>query len=829
MDSSDDEQMNSGLLDKIHQMSLEIDSLKASRNYYKDQCETLYVSLSKTMTEKTPSYRTQKEVEELISNIKAQEAEKNKILKQRYKDREKIFQAEITKLQETISHHESIIENQKNVRTELIEQLMSYKKRVNAAESKIKDAENTIDQLKSSTSSSITVSSTNINQTTNSSEINMLKKKILKYAKQLEEMKNSITLTNSLQEDAVDENKKMKKTIEEQTHEIESLRKQITIQTQQVNDSKSLLSNAIREAELLQSDVESAQSTIDILVKRLSDKEAEFNSYTQEIANRITEIRNQKTALASGNTTIINLQTQNQTFIKQITELKQTIEINQTNYQTQVQMLNSQILSLKSTIDSQNSQIQELNNQNQQNQTELLSERRLRKAAEVAKEAAVTNLKNAYALLAANENSRNESTAEFDRITVEMTNKNKELDEREGEIARLTESLKETTEKLNESINSEKNLRQKLEEVNAKYVEMQQHSILRDEAQKAIDAVANERDKAIEIRQKFEAENSSIVSELNDIRIAFNHQEETIAALQTEVKSLAKANSVLRNKLLNGEELSEINENNEISHVTSSKLLENQEEIGKSVIISEIRSQLDISQKQTIKDQNTIKILKQDIDATKNAINDFVESLLEFSNYVPTIAESHQRLKAKLQKIQDIPVSMKLISQFIVDAFDECVRYSKAITDSTEGTLLRSSISHLTRKIDTLQQQNAAQADDINTLQSNIQTVYSNKEKVEDELQSFTKTITSLRVTLDATKRKLADSEVEKKKLKQELSVVPPPKPQNDIESSFSDSLNLSEISSFSDDEKQTKSKSKSMDNTTALGDSLAMLDLICQ
>ncbi|EAX87179.1 hypothetical protein TVAG_472490 [Trichomonas vaginalis G3] len=847
MDSHDEYQTDSTLSDKIHQMSIEIDSLKASRNYYKDQCETLFVSLSKTVTDQTPSYRTQKEVEETISKIKAQEAEKNKILKQRYKEREKIYQNEIIKLQDTIRHHERIIDNQKNARTELIEQLMSYKKRLTTSESKLKDAESTLEQIKLSRSSiqinsqqSQLINNSNTLKEGNTNEISLLKRKIVKYAKQIEEMRTSVELSQSLNDDTIKENKSMKIKISEQESIINELKKMNESQKQQVIDSQSLLVNAIKEVELLQSDVESAQSTIDLLVKRLYEKESEFNSYVQEIATRIAENNQQKSSIKDGSTTIINLQSQIQTYIQQITELKQTIEINQNTTQTQVTTFNNQISSLKSTIDSQSNQIEDFNKKIQSLQSELLAEKRLRKAAEVAKEAAVTNLKNAYALLAANENTRNESTAEIDRITTEMTTKNKDIEEKDATIKNLTEELKQTVEKLNNSVSSEANLRDKLKEVNDKYIHMQENSILREEAQKAIDAVADERDKAIESRHQIEIDHSTCLNELNDLKIAFSHQESTIAALQNEVKSLTNANKNLRSKLLNGEEISEISETNEISNVTTSRLLDNQDDLEKGMVISEIKSQLELTQKQSIKDQTTIQGLRNEIENIKKSLIEFADSFKEFANYVPSIGESHQRLMMKIKKIDDINIAIKIISQFIVDSFDECVRFSKNTTQSTEGTLLRSSIYHLTRKIDSLQQQNAAQAQDINTLQQNIQAVYSNKEKCEDELQSFTKTITSLRVTLDATSKKLQESETEKKKLRQELKSVPSiVSTQQKDESSFSDSLNLSEISSLDEDDlktivnesehNETRGKNHPSESATALADSLAMLDLICQ
>ena len=832
MNSSDDEGVHpSAMEDKIHQMSLEIDSLKASRNYYKDQCESLLVSLSKTVNEQTPSYRTQQEVEETITNIKAQESEKNKRLKEKYKENERKLKEEIELLQATIKHHEDVIQKQRNTRTDLIEQLMSYKKQLTVTETRLRETEHSL-EMKSSQDSSLLNSQDSSQleslQTAQKNEVKKLKKQLLKVAKQLTETKNSMTLSQTIQEDTLHENEKLKQQINEQTQKIETLQKDNEDKTQQISDSKSLLINALHEAQLLENDVDSANQTIQVLLGKLKDNEEKFNAFNDEIVNKITEINQHKTVIQAGNETITNLQTKNEQLTQQITNLQQEITINKKSITETNENHQKEITELKQKIENYQRQEDSLNQKIKQQQLDFLAESRLRQAAEVAKEAAITNLKNAYALLNTSETTRNEYTAEIDKITTELDAKNQVLEENEKIISQLNNQVKETTNQLEEARAQISKLNNDYISVKDQFQQFQQHSILIDEAKKQIEAISNERNSAQNNIKQLEQENQSLTSELTDLKITLSHQESTIISLQNDIKSLSRSNKKLRSKFLKGEDASE-------DLLNTSRTIFNKSQMGLCPNCQELSKKIESMEHQNLEDAKAIEQLKVNLNSGLDSLHNLSMDIKKIVLEIPNAPQSLEELCDQLIQANSMKEACDLIHTLTVDFLEEIIRLRVVQTtnSTTETALLKSSISHLTDKIDTLKQKTQQQSTEINSLHTNMESVYTNREKYDEEIQALSRTLTSLRTQYEATKKKLAESEREKKKLKEELTLARiEQRKEEPQESSFSDSFDFSDISSVEEKNKPANAQSKRenpISSAAALGDSLAMLDLLCQ
>ena len=90
---------------KLQEMAMELDTLKSSRNYYKDQCESLLVSLSNSYQNQLPAYKTQKEVEEMVDSMQAQQKAKRQKLKQKYSQQITDFQKIVEQLKDKITDY----------------------------------------------------------------------------------------------------------------------------------------------------------------------------------------------------------------------------------------------------------------------------------------------------------------------------------------------------------------------------------------------------------------------------------------------------------------------------------------------------------------------------------------------------------------------------------------------------------------------------------------------------------------------------------------------------------------------------------------------------
>ena len=112
------------LQSRLQEMEVELDSIKSSRNYYKDQCESLLLSLSNTMQKQTPAYRTSEEVEEMIEAIQQQQTEKRRKLKEKLSEDKKSMEMAIKEMQKAIAEKDQMLQQQDDARISLIEKLM---------------------------------------------------------------------------------------------------------------------------------------------------------------------------------------------------------------------------------------------------------------------------------------------------------------------------------------------------------------------------------------------------------------------------------------------------------------------------------------------------------------------------------------------------------------------------------------------------------------------------------------------------------------------------------------------------------------------------------
>ena len=781
------------LEEKVLHLEGQVDSLKSSRNYYKDQCESLLISLKSTVNDATPSYRTQKEVEEMINGIKAQESEKNKRLKVQFKEREDKLNQEIESLQQRLIDQEKLLEKQSDARTDLVEQLMEYKKQLNISQIKQREAEQAVAEMKSGESSSVKSLNSSlagdfdvISSASQTSEIKKLKRHLLKIARQYEDAKATITLTHQIQEDVNNENELLRNHIKSMKDQYEELQRKCGDQQQQINDSRSLLKNAISESMILQSDIESSQSTIMILTKRLASKESEFSRLNHDIISKMLEINRQSSVINSQRETINTLRSQNNEMKGLVDSLKSQMESTQKSASDNAEELMSEIRDLKSKLQDKEVSEMNLNSRVQKQQTELMQEVRLRKAAEVAKEAALTNLKNAYSLLNTTEITRNEISSDMDRMTSELEERRSSSIMKDQTIEKLTKQVSDLNEELKKAHDEKKKLQLDYNEITSKLDSVQKDTISKEEATRQIETLMSDREMSRKTISQLEDSNQTLTNELNELRAAFSSQEESLMSMQNEIRNLTKTNMRLRSKLINGETVSE----GELE-LLAAKRIEASKVYPKCAENNSSASFTISSVERTNYDE-----LSNEIKDSRSCLRRLLHKMKDMIDLAPDLKKTLENIISNIKDDTSLRVISDYIEDFLMDYFSVTLgSMSHPIDASTEAKLLRSSIQHLNLKVKSLKEQNQLQEDEISKLQNSIQNVFSAKGRADSQYENVGQTISSLRISLDSAQKSLLESERQRRRLEEELS-----KSNRFFRMStiFDDDMNISELNTNS-------------------------------
>lgn len=823
---------------KLQEMAMELDTMKSSRNYYKDQCESLLVSLASSVQNHVPAYRTQEEVEEMIESIQAQQKAKRQKLKQKYSQQINDFQKTIEQLKDKIVQQEKVIHDQEEVRVGLIEKLMSYKKSLSEANSIQQETEIKLSHLQESESllaennaSKQVIEEMKISHT---NEVNTLQSQIKKLRKKIKYLSSSLEITQTAQEESKSDVTGLVQQLKEQKAIESQLREELSKEKQIQIDASALLKIAMAEAEQMQNDSKEYTQRIAYLLSTVKEQEATMSEMKKSLYDVVSENQKSKEQIHNQNRDILDFQ-------MKIEEIKQQHEAEIDKYEEEkvqrsehISNLESHIENLKKEISGLQNDRSELQNELNQKLLEINQENRMRKAAELAKETALTNLKNAYSLMDSNESVRHESNLEIEKLTNDLENKIREHNDTKKKFELLQNEFDISKIQLNSEKEKNQNLSNQLNKVSQELYDIKSNSVWKTEVAEQTDRLEHEKAKLISELKEIQQQYNIQISDNETKEITLRHQEEVLKKSLLELKNVQRQNRILRKKLQqsnfsisdNNDGSIEIDDNlnNTSFHCQNCEKLQNQ--------INLLRTKV---QKLT-NDLSANEITMQN---TKTELRDFVSKISEMAiseEISPLFMELRSKLDNNSLTLQQEFVELR---SFLIEYIDDVVYHLRndsinqndgANKQSTEVKLLKSTMSHMQNKITALKVQNQLQNDEIANLKSNMRIVSNKKEETEMKMTTMNESIGVYRKTLDETKRKLSQTQLSKKKPSDEFTFYPNsvmPISNENINSDDSDQ-DLSDISSVSSQNLKTDQYQITRKAAT-LSDSLALLDLLCQ
>jgi len=692
---------------KINQMSIEIDSLKASRNYYKDQCENLMVSFANNVQKLIPSYRTQEEVEKLIESITSQQIEKKKRIKAKMKEMETNLNEKINELEKKVKNQEEIISKQLDNRTELIEKLMEYKKQINLAVAKQKEAEKTLQDV---SNNQISISSQQVsNQDTNEEirslndshaiESKKLKTKIIKYAKQVEDLKKSLSMNQALHEGTNQELHENIKRLKQCEGTIDSMKFEIYNKDQIIKDASSLIQLATAESNSLQNEILRSKVMLDSWSVKMQEKDKQIDEMSFALAQSSEDVVNIKQLLKEKDEHIIKIEELNEEIKEKCVSFESMMNEKNMSTRLVIQELEKDKEDATKTNEINEKKIKELTIQNQKLHSDIQTEIRLRQTAEIAKDNALNNLKNAYSFLNNNEDSRRELNdgvltlqKQINELQIETKQKSNTIQEMEKQIKSLQSQIQDQT-------HQHQVFKEDVLLIQEKYDAMKNHSILKEDSQKIISALESE-NKVLKTRlNDLHEKINAIQAENDNLNVTVNHQENTIHSLQNDIKYM-------------------LSQTKKLKEVKSSFTVNHHEACSDC-----IKKDLNIKQQ-----NEKIGKLEKECTTLNNSVSSASHNIIEFLEHISDSMISNPILKDKIHVLKTKIESTSLISEQVL-LLNELVAYISAIPESMYKTsvssnkfddikFLRSSITHFQKRIDSLQEENKSQQNEIIRLQS---------------------------------------------------------------------------------------------------------------
>lgn len=524
----------------------DIDTLRASRNYYKDQCESLLLSLTQAAHKYQPAYRTQEEIDEMINSINLHNSEKRKQLKEQFNTERQLLTNEIEKMAATIANQETLIEKNIEEKASLIEQIMDYKAKLNDYTSKLSQYEQSGNMIINETE--IYQSLKKENERCNI-EIATLRKKVDKLILRENDARNSLSLAQTIQESLFSENQELKQENSNQSDEIIILKEKLNREIDIRKNTEKGLNQIKHEFYLFQNDVLQSNDRIEHMSLQLIDKHNEYQFILDEYKQLVSDAEKNREVFRDTLAKNSQFQAKFDDFQNRMDNMQKKFEYEIENYRMRIQFLTESLNEEKELNTQLNAKIIELNSNIKENEIKILQSQRNIKASEVAKETTLNNLRNAYKVINEKDEVNLEFRKEIDTITSEnfrLTNENKEYEEsireKQNELDQLKEILVSKDDEIKRNFDVIMELNDKIKDIYSSTVSVEKYQSERSLLEKRIS----------ELQLKREAEDFDELknmSELIQYKELFNSQQDRLTSMQKEIDHLNDTNKKLRSMM----------------------------------------------------------------------------------------------------------------------------------------------------------------------------------------------------------------------------------------------------------------------------------------
>jgi chromosome segregation ATPase len=348
----------------------------------------------------------------------------------------------------------------------------------------------------------------------------------------------------------------------------------------------------------------------------------------------------------------------------------------------------------------------------------------------VAKEGALTNLRNAYALVSSNEDSRKDAHEEIERLTEELDIKITALSAASQKVVMSGAEIERLRAAAAVSAQANRELDNNLQSTLRQLRVLQESTVSKSECAATIARLEDERARLVSELDDVRAQCEQLTSEAESRLRTFEHQEEALARAQHELADVVKRNRLLRKKLHANGIAAAVDPDGE------------PREQPPCAACADLRQQLEALQRRFDRVASETSSFRDTIGSLDAALAAFFERLTEVGAVLQSDAVAQEATSVReLIAREDAVIGTKLsfVIKFALSLIDSIVfNLRRRSGETAEAKLLRASITQLERKVAELQGENAKKAEEIERIRAELAESYRTKDKYESEFASLT-------------------------------------------------------------------------------------------
>jgi chromosome segregation ATPase len=633
-------------------------------------------------------------------------------------------------------------------------------------------------------------------------EVTTLKRCIAKLQKKL---KQAVTSLEICQTAHVESSAGVDDLTSQLSHEralVGRLKTELSQEQQKQIDASALMKLALEEAGQFSQELETASLAIQKLGWEVQERDGEIQKLNEGFARYI---RDSKSAKMDHEETVkesVGLHLRIDELEKQLEMEKSVAEEQSLHSQAQIHELEARIEKLQQLDENAEKSKLAVEKAAEKLKVQVKQQMRLRKAAELAKHGALTNLKNAYALVSSSESSRHEIHLEVEKLSADLDTKIQELQTANDRISKYEAEIQQLTTDLRAATAKNEKLEEEVDMLSAELQKLRENTVAKREAAETMERLEDDKARLISELDIARSQYQSLSNEIEARQETFRHQEGALVKAQTELRELARRNRILRKKLQ--------------SHgIGAGAGQENDDQPPECQSCISLKEQVAALQKKNSRIAGDLGAVQKLSNSMADRLSEFFEQLCEIGNIL-----QNEALNQEITQVQqflsapnaDLNGKFSVVCRFGLSVIENLIKNVKRRSgETTETRLLKSSIAQLENKVASLKSDNARKGEQIEELKRSLESSFKSRSLYESELEAMTNSLTTLKSELELTQKKLSESERSRTRLQRTRTVT------------------KGEMQGGESEMSARVVRAERRANGTTLSDSLALLDLLCQ
>jgi chromosome segregation ATPase len=643
-------------------------------------------------------------------------------------------------------------------------------------------------------------------------EVAGLQKKVAKLTKKLKQVTNSLEIAQTAQSESQAALSELRARYGAVRESETGLRQELLEERQQTADASALMRVTFDEVTCLQNDIAASTETIESQTQALAQKRGEIDRLNDRLAIAVEEGERTTAQLQEAVREGVELRLRLDEMERQKADATERSEEQSDVVGMQLRELKAKTEKLQGQLTASGQEIQELETANEKLRAQLGQEVKLRKAADLARENALTNMKNAYTLVNAGEASRHEMNLAADKVSSELDGKIGELQKAQetiGEYERRTAKLTSDLELLKQRDADQKGkLKSTFQDLHA----LRESSMPKEAFRRKVEQLSEEKAKLIEELRVCQVQSASLAAQDEVTQKVLEQQQIGLAKAESELRTLSTQNLRLKRKL----------QRSGILTTGTESEVEDEKPCSQCSVLSETIARLEAA---NLTLEHETQSSAENIAVLKDCLMPFYSRLVEIAaaSDNDTLLREAESAKAVFDETRtSLAEKSRAVFALGIAAIDSFI-FSMAGTSApdSEAKLLRSTISHLERKVANLQKDIVVKDNEVSQVQADLTESRKNKEKYDSDVEWMSHSVSAYRSSLQATQKQLSESERSRRQLEGRLAVSQRVSSKSETRTESDSEDLLRSDSSVALEVPQSR--------TSALSDSLALLELLCQ